>query len=345
MPSVIIEPSQLSFQCEEHESILAAATRQNILIPSACNAGSCQLCEMELIAGEVEQQGIHFNASQRTTLLACKAQALTDLRLRCESARHARTPPIKQCAAQIKEITALTKSLLQVNLLLPAGTPIESLPGQYLLVQLLDKSIPCYFYRQQDKTNAGHREIELILDAQYFDGFMNRESLKTTSPQPHVVTSLQGYLKQQFTLNITLPLGEALTLINPCPTSILLTSYQGLPLCRTLVGLLSSQDQVHSLNGHDNTMITIVVLDREEQCAGITRWFNTFNQDTTMLFFTHKPRNLAPLITHYLSNDMNGIPSSALYSCHIEENLLKRTLRELKNEIPECVDLSYELPG
>jgi len=42
---VLIQPSQLKFSAEPHQTILDAAMAADILLPYSCRAGSCSTCK------------------------------------------------------------------------------------------------------------------------------------------------------------------------------------------------------------------------------------------------------------------------------------------------------------
>lgn len=332
MPTVIIEPSHLSFQCNENESLLAAATRQNIVLPNACRSGSCGICEMELLAGEVQTIGAEESKLQRRPLLACRTLALSDLRLRCNAARHINTLPAKQCAAQIKALNQLSESLLQVKLLLPAGKPINSFAGQYLLVEMFDRSIPSYFYRRQQNGDAPSREIELILDTRYFDALSAKTSTNSTHSALHPVTVFEDYLKQQFTLTIKLPFGDLIPLSNPSQPTILVTSYRGLSLCRTIVEHLQWADPGDSLKSkkHDNPFPVFVMANKDDQTTGLIPWFEELQQDKIKLFIAQKPEELNASILQHVDQRIYDVAAITLYSCQIEESILKPLFKALE---------------
>ena len=64
MPQQItIKPSDHSFACDDGETVLAAATRADLMIPYGCRNGACGTCKSRILSGEVD-----YGAHQASTL-------------------------------------------------------------------------------------------------------------------------------------------------------------------------------------------------------------------------------------------------------------------------------------
>ena len=57
--SINVEPFQHSFECEDEETILAAALRQGLLLRYGCKNGGCGTCKCQLIDGDVESASVN----------------------------------------------------------------------------------------------------------------------------------------------------------------------------------------------------------------------------------------------------------------------------------------------
>lgn len=69
----------------EDESILEAADRSGVALPSGCRDGHCISCAARLLEGEVDQSGAVALSSERRAegfVLLCVARPRTDCRLR-----------------------------------------------------------------------------------------------------------------------------------------------------------------------------------------------------------------------------------------------------------------------
>ena len=74
-----------SFQAGSNETILAAATRQNVVIPCGCAAGICGTCKVYLAEGSVEMHhngGLSPEAEEAGFILACSSKPMTALQIR-----------------------------------------------------------------------------------------------------------------------------------------------------------------------------------------------------------------------------------------------------------------------
>lgn len=64
------------FDCEPGETILAAAERSGVRIPSMCQAGQCGTCRVQLLSGKVKmdsEEGLSEEQQARGDILACQA--------------------------------------------------------------------------------------------------------------------------------------------------------------------------------------------------------------------------------------------------------------------------------
>ena len=54
MTHTITLSDQITFTANDDETVLAAATRQNLNLPHSCKSGACGQCKAELMSGEFE---------------------------------------------------------------------------------------------------------------------------------------------------------------------------------------------------------------------------------------------------------------------------------------------------
>lgn len=74
-----------SFEARSGETLLAAATRQNVVIPCGCAAGICGTCRVQLVSGQVDLRhngGLPQQDEESGVILACSSRPLTDLEIR-----------------------------------------------------------------------------------------------------------------------------------------------------------------------------------------------------------------------------------------------------------------------
>jgi ferredoxin-NADP reductase len=73
-----------SFQVHANETILMAASRQNVVIPCGCASGICGTCKLRRLSGVIEmrhQGGLSDEEEARGYVLACSSRALSDVTL------------------------------------------------------------------------------------------------------------------------------------------------------------------------------------------------------------------------------------------------------------------------
>jgi ferredoxin len=97
LPVIHIEPGGLSFDAAEHETLLAAALRSGVYLPSSCRNGTCRTCRCTVNSGQiahtVEWPGLNREELAEGWVLPCVAIAKTDLVLHVPEARHVAERP------------------------------------------------------------------------------------------------------------------------------------------------------------------------------------------------------------------------------------------------------------
>src|SRR5436190_21613669 len=106
---VTLQPSGKEFEVAEGESVLAAALRQDIVLPYGCRNGACGTCKGKIIEGDVD-----YGVYQRSTLsddekrvglaLFCCAKPLTDLVIEVREVRRAGDIQIRRLPCRIESI-------------------------------------------------------------------------------------------------------------------------------------------------------------------------------------------------------------------------------------------------
>jgi len=80
---VQIEPSAITFEVDEQETVLIAALAAGWCLPSSCRNGTCRSCICRLRAGEIsyliEWPGLSAEEKAEGWILPCVAIARTDL--------------------------------------------------------------------------------------------------------------------------------------------------------------------------------------------------------------------------------------------------------------------------
>lgn len=141
MPHTItFRPSGISIFANESETILQAARRQAVHLPSACRSGACYLCEGVLLSGKVQQNTIEKSYAPETpTVLCCTCIPHSDIDLEVKGVLAPGQLPIHDISAQITSIEQASPDVKVVKFRLPAGKPVTYYAGQYLEI-LLDEN-------------------------------------------------------------------------------------------------------------------------------------------------------------------------------------------------------------
>ncbi|SFB88331.1 2Fe-2S iron-sulfur cluster-binding protein [Massilia yuzhufengensis] len=89
--TILLQPSGLAFDADEHTSLLAAAEAAGIALPSSCRNGTCRTCICRLRRGAashlVEWPGLSFDEKREGWILPCVAVARADLEIEAPLAR------------------------------------------------------------------------------------------------------------------------------------------------------------------------------------------------------------------------------------------------------------------
>jgi ferredoxin len=91
--TVTIEPQGWQFVVEQGETVLQAATRQSIDLPSSCQNGTCRACYTPEVQGRVyyeeEWPGVSREEQEAGDILPCIARPVSDLCMNAPWAKRA----------------------------------------------------------------------------------------------------------------------------------------------------------------------------------------------------------------------------------------------------------------
>ena len=140
---ITIKPSEHSFACDDGETVLASAMRNDLMLPYGCRNGACGTCKGRILAGDVDY-GVH----QASTLtddekrmglaLFCCARPLTDVVIEVREVRRAGDIQIKRLPCRIESIDRVAGDVAVVRFKLPANERLQYLAGQYIDFLLKD---------------------------------------------------------------------------------------------------------------------------------------------------------------------------------------------------------------
>lgn len=91
MFQIRVEPKGLSFETDGEASLLVAAARAGVVLPSSCRNGTCRTCLCQVQSGTarhlIEWPGLSREEKQEGYILPCVAVAASDLVLIAPAAR------------------------------------------------------------------------------------------------------------------------------------------------------------------------------------------------------------------------------------------------------------------
>lgn len=142
---VTMQPHGRSFLADHGETLLDAALRQGVDAPYGCRSGTCGMCKVKLVEGQVDRQPAMRQAlteaeESQGHVLMCRSRACSDLVIQ--------QPPAELLAStmpcRVAAIDRLAPDVVRLRLQLPGGTRIPYRAGQFLQVILRDGSRRSY---------------------------------------------------------------------------------------------------------------------------------------------------------------------------------------------------------
>jgi CDP-4-dehydro-6-deoxyglucose reductase len=137
MRKVKVQPSGHEFDVEEGESVLAAALRQNLVLPYGCRNGACGSCKGRIVEGQVDygvyqRKALTEEEKAQGKALFCQAKPLTDLVIEARTIGAARDIPIRTLPCRVQKMERLADDVMALHLRLPANERLQFLAGQYI---------------------------------------------------------------------------------------------------------------------------------------------------------------------------------------------------------------------
>ena len=137
MRKVKVQPSGHEFDVEEGESVLAAALRQNLVLPYGCRNGACGSCKGRIVEGQVDygvyqRKALTEEEKAQGKALFCQAKPLTDLVIEARTIGAARDIPLRTLPCRVQKMERLADDVMALHLRLPANERLQFLAGQYI---------------------------------------------------------------------------------------------------------------------------------------------------------------------------------------------------------------------
>ncbi len=139
---VTVRPSGHEFTVEGHDTLLAAGLRAGLMLNYGCGNGTCGMCKVRVISGEVvKTQPFDYPLSEAEKLqgytLACShTAASSELMLELLEARGPQDIPQQQIVSQVRAITELAPNTRLLHLQTPRSHRLRFLAGQSVTLGL-----------------------------------------------------------------------------------------------------------------------------------------------------------------------------------------------------------------
>lgn len=163
------------FDADASESVLSAALKASVTLPSDCRQGGCGTCRIRLLKGAVAYEEFPLALTHEEAAagfaLACQARATSDLQIRVASP--ALQDP-ERYVALIKEIRPLSADVTHVALEIPGSAGLDYLPGQYMKVRLNDGSTRNFSMASKPDGSTADFHVRRIVGGRFTDGILPR---------------------------------------------------------------------------------------------------------------------------------------------------------------------------
>lgn len=140
---VTVQPSGRQFNCDDGETVLAAAIRTGVGLPYGCKNGACGTCKGKLISGEVthgahQEKALPVAEEQNGYSLFCCAVPHSDIVIEAREVLGAGEFPIKKLPTRVVKLDKVSDDVMIVSLQLPATEKFQYRAGQYIEFLLKD---------------------------------------------------------------------------------------------------------------------------------------------------------------------------------------------------------------
>lgn len=185
MHRVDIANTDIGFDVDDGERILAAALRAGVWVPFECGWGSCGTCKMTLVEGKVDTlfadaPSISARDARRARILACQSTPKSDLVVKPTWVDTAARDGLatQRCAAVLTGRDEIGPDIFRLTLTLDRVVPFYE--GQHAIVELGDGLRRCYSMSNR----PGTRDIEFIMKR--YRGRVGSEAVSALATGDHV---------------------------------------------------------------------------------------------------------------------------------------------------------------
>ena len=133
---IVLCPSMVSFSCHDDETILAAASRHNIVLQHSCGTGQCGACKARIIQGDVDfddKYGVLSEIEKISgVILTCTCRVLSAVELETNYYPELANITKKTVPCKVASLDFPTADVAVLKLRLSPTAYFKYLPGQFI---------------------------------------------------------------------------------------------------------------------------------------------------------------------------------------------------------------------
>jgi CDP-4-dehydro-6-deoxyglucose reductase len=184
---ITVQPSGHQFECEDDETVLAAAIRAGIGLPYGCKNGACGSCKGKVTEGLVElkphqQRALSEQEKAQGFTLFCCAIPDSDLVIEAREVAGSTDYPVRKMPTRVQSIRKAAPDVAILTLQLPANEALAYRAGQYVEFLLKDGKRRAYSI-----ANAPSFEGPLELHIRYMAGGVFTEHVFNTMKERDIL--------------------------------------------------------------------------------------------------------------------------------------------------------------
>ncbi|MBC7202172.1 MAG: 2Fe-2S iron-sulfur cluster binding domain-containing protein [Pusillimonas sp.] len=148
MAKVIIDDTEIVFECDDGQTVLEAAKQAGYELPYSCRNGVCGSCK-----GVLKEGGAEFGGSPEALteeelangwVLFCQTKPTTDIRIKVTAIERVDPDAVKKLRAKLYKLERVAEDVSILSLRFPAGIRAKFKAGQYLNIRLANGAIRSY---------------------------------------------------------------------------------------------------------------------------------------------------------------------------------------------------------
>ena len=140
---ITVQPSGHHYECEQDETVLAAAIRSGIGLPYGCKNGACGSCKGKVVEGTIhhkphQPRALSDQEKLQGFALMCCAVPQGDVTIEAREVGGSTDYPVRKMPTRVTGITRAAPDVVILSLQLPANEALAYRAGQYVEFLLKD---------------------------------------------------------------------------------------------------------------------------------------------------------------------------------------------------------------